>query len=61
MSMYKKKTLEKEIVNTDIATPIIEIKQVIWLLNCKAFILGSSIPALTHKTEIVTMICKSFI
>lgn len=29
MSMYKKKTLEKEIVNTDIATPIIEIKQVI--------------------------------
>lgn len=61
MTMYKKKTCEKEIVKTEIATPMMEIKQVILLLNCKAFILGKIIPTFTHKTEIVTMICKSLI
>lgn len=61
MRMYKKKAFENEIVKTEIATPIIEIKQVILLLNCKAFILGKIIPTFTHKTDMVTMICKSFI
>jgi hypothetical protein len=59
--MYKKKAYEKEMVKTERATPMMDIKQEILLLKLKAFILGRIIPAFTQSTDIVTMICKSFI
>jgi hypothetical protein len=56
MSVYKPKELTNETANTDPATPNKEMSAVILLLKVKNLNLGRTIPILTLRTEIVTMI-----